>query len=401
MIAGSLEVDNVSVDIRVLTEGDRERWAKIEATAFMNPLEDSSRYISMMKPEWTLGAFEDGVMQAFTISAPMSLGLEGATVQMGGVSSVASMPEARRRGLVAAILRETLRRSHEAGDAVSGLWTPHPALYRRYGWDICTDSVNVRFNPKHVRQAPGPKPTGRIERVEDKDWKLLDESYREWAARRNSVLIRDEWRWQMITLFPNRAMFVYRAPDGRVEGHAMLNTRSLGDDRTLHLPELIANTPGALNALVGLILSYDQVKTVSWWAGADEPLYEAFENPEQLTSARHYGLFLRIVDVAEAFNRRPAYAEGRLVLRVDDETCPWNDGTWEIVSAGAHFSVERCDDEPMLSLDARALAQLYNGYRSASALARAGRVQAHHARALAIADVMFAMRTPPFCLDDF
>jgi predicted acetyltransferase len=110
---------------------------------------------------------------------------------------------------------------------------------------------------------------------------------------------------------------------------------------------------------------------------------------------------LRVVDVAEAFARRPAYAEGRLIVGVTDEVCAWNDGVWEITAAGSRFSAEREEDEPMLTLDARALAQLYNGYRSASQLARAGRIQAHHARALAIADIMFAMRTQPFCADEF
>jgi predicted acetyltransferase len=302
---------------------------------------------------------------------------------------------------VAGLLRETLRRSHEIGDAVSSLWTPHPALYRRYGWEVCTDSVNVRFNPKHARIAPGPRPPGRIERLTPADWKKADASYREWALGRNTVLIRDEWRWKMIFLNPARELFVYRAPDGRIEGHAILNTTGSGDDRTLEVGELIGNTPEAYRALLELALSYDLVKTVSWWVAGDEPVLEALANPEQVKSERHYGLFLRIVDLSEAFAKRPAYADGRIVMRVVDETCPWNDGVWEIHSVGSHLNAERCDDEPMLTVDARALAQLYNDFRSATNLARAGRIEAHQPRALAVADVLFAMRTVPFCLDEF
>ncbi|HXH22117.1 MAG TPA: GNAT family N-acetyltransferase [Dehalococcoidia bacterium] len=388
-------------DIRVLTEDDVERWTAVERTAFMSPHDDSARYIAMMKPEWTLGAFEDGVLQAFVISAPMALGLEGARLRMGGVSSVASMPEARRRGLIAALLRETLRRSREIGDVLSGLWTPHPALYRRYGWEICTDSINLRFNPKHIELPQGPKPPGRVERLGADDWRFVEGSYREWAARRNSVLLRDEWRWRMIFLFPGRETFIYRGPDGRVEGHALLRTTGSGDDRVLEVGELIANTAPAYRALLELLLSFDLVKTVTWWVGADEPVLEAVANPEQIKGERHYGLFVRLVDLAEAFSQRPAYADGRVVVRVVDEACPWNDGVWEIVSAGAHFAVERCSEEPMLTVDARGLAQLYNGYRSATNLARAGRIEAHHPRALAVADILLAMRTPPFCLDEF
>ena len=374
---------------------------EIEQVAFMSPAEEAARYNALLKPEWVLGAFEDDIIQAFVVSAPMVLGLEGSPVRMGGVSSVGSMPEARRRGLVAALLRETLRRSHEIGDVVSGLWTPHPALYRRYGWEICTESINVRFDPKHAQLAPGPRPPGRVERLEAKAWKLPDTSYREWAARRNSVLIRDEWRWKMALAFASKEIFVYRGREGRIEGHAVLHTSGSGDERTLVLHELIANSPEAFRALVQLALSYDLVKTVSWWVGLDEPVFEVLANPEQVKSERHYGLFLRLVDIVEAFSQRPAYGDGRLVIRVLDEICPWNDGTWEITSAGARLSVEACDDEPMLTLDARALVQLFNGYRSATNLARAGRIQVHHARALAVADILLAMRQRPYCMDEF
>jgi predicted acetyltransferase len=392
----------MAVDIRVLTEDDRERWVQVERTGFMSAPEDSGRYIALMKPEWALGAFEGGVLQAFVISAPMTMGVEGSSLRMGGVSSVACMPESRRRGLVGALLRETLHRSHGQGDIVSGLWTPHPALYRRYGWEICTDSVNVRFNPKHVQLAPGPRPEGRIERLNASDWRIADSSYREWASRRNSVLIRDEWRWQMLFLAPpDRELFVYRGAGGRIEGHALLNTSLSGNDRTLALYDMAGNTSAAYRALLGFALSYDLVKTVSWWVAADEPVFECLANPEQVTSERHYGLFLRVVNLAEAFDSRPAYADGRITIRLLDDVCPWNDGVWEITSAGHRFAVERCDEEPMLTLDARAAAQLLNGYRSATSLALAGRLEAHHQRALAVADVLFATRARPFCADEF
>ncbi len=137
------------------------------------------------------------------------------------------------------------------------------------------------------------------------------------------------------------------------------------------------------------------------WSSVDEPLIDIAIDPRPIAREPFWGLMLRIVDAAEAFGRRPAYGEGRLVLRLRDDVCPWNDGVWEVQSAGPRLVAERCDDEPMLTVDARALAQLYNGFRSATMLARTGRLEAHHPRALAIADILFAMRTTPFCADEF
>lgn len=390
----------MTVDIRVLTAEDTARWKHIERVAFMAPADEVSRYIDQRKPEWAMGAFEGGAMQAFVTSVPMVLGLEGSTVPMGGICSVASLPEARRKGLAGELLRETLKRSRDLGQPLSGLWTPHPALYRRYGWDICTDSVRFQFNPKQVGLAPAEVPPGRIERGDASTWKDFNASYRSWALRRGSVLIRDDWWWMTFTQ-GERELFFYRDPDGRAQGHAILSTTTAGEQRKLTVHELIANTAEAYRALVGLVLGHDLVQEVNFWAATDEPFYEVLADPGPVRRETFFGLFLRIVSLAEAFAGRPAYADGRCVLRVKDETCDWNDGTWEITSVGSRFSAERCDDEPMLTLDARALAQLYNGYRTATDLARAGRIEAHQDRALALADVLFAMRTIPVCLDDF
>ena len=41
-------------------------------------------------------------------------------------------------------------------------------------------------------------------------------------------------------------------------------------------------------------------------------------------------LWLRLVDLPAAFERRGYAATDRLVLEVRDAFCPWNDGRWEI-----------------------------------------------------------------------
>ena len=391
-----------NTDIRVLPEEDVERWKRINGVAFMDPPDTVDRWARYHEAQWTLGAYADGALQATATSAPFVLGLEGSPVRMGAVTSVACMPEYRRRGLVAELLRETLKRSRDLGEPLSGLWTPHPGLYRRYGWEICTEANYHSFEPKHVALSPGPKPGGRIERRAIDDWRLADGVYKQWTARRNSVALRDERRWRSILDFsPDAGFFLYRAESGEAEGYARMRTRQESGVSNLHVNELVALSGEAYRALLGLVLSHDLVSKAYWWTAGDEPVLDIIANPEQVKRERQYGLLLRVVDVAEAFANRPSYGEGRLVVRLIDETCAWNDGTWEISSIGSHLSAERCDDEPMLTLDARAIAQLYNGYRSATNLARAGRIQVHHARALAVADIVLAMRQRPYCMDEF
>jgi predicted acetyltransferase len=390
------------VDIRPLTEDDRDRWRFVERTAFMDSPEIMDWWMrNYFTPEWGLVAIVDGDIQAASNSIPMELGLEGNNVRMGGVTSVACLPEYRRQGLVAALLRETLERSHARGEPLSGLWTPHPALYRRFGWETCTESYEVTFNPKHVSLEPGPQPAGKIERAGIDDWKAADSVYRQVAMRSNSLVMRDETRWRMTIDFVNeRALYIYRSESGEPEAFAIME-QSQSQGSRLMVRDLFAASSDGYRALLALALSHDLAETVQMWTSTQDPLLDIVADPRQVKREPLGGLMLRVVDVAEAFAQRPAYAEGRLVLRLEDRDCPWNEGTWEITSRGHRLSAEPCDDEPMLSLDARALAQLYNGFRSASLLARAGRRLAHHPRAVAMADVLFAMRTRPFCADDF
>ena len=388
-------------EIRVLRDEDLERWKQVESVAFMDTIENTSSFADHMKPEWTLAAFDGGVLQASVSSVPYRLGLEGTEVAMGGVTAVACMPEYRRQGLVGELLRQTLVRSRDRGEPLSGLWTPHPALYRRYGWEVATDMVEHVFAPKSIALEPGPAGGGRVVRRTADGWAEADRAMRQWTGRRNSALIRDESRWKAVLTLPPRELFTFVGESGQPEGHALLRIETAPEGKVLHVPELVALTEAAHRALWTLVLSHDLVQKVHYWGSSDDPLLDTLADPSPVERRLHRGLLLRVVDITEAMVKRPAYADGRLVIRVLDDACPWNAGTWEIASAGSHLSAERCDDEPMLTVDARALAQLYNGYRSATNLVRTGRIEAHHPRAVAIADILFAMRTPPFCGDDF
>ncbi|HEY7268633.1 MAG TPA: GNAT family N-acetyltransferase [Dehalococcoidia bacterium] len=391
----------MGIDIRVLTDEDKERWKLVDKTAFMASDEEAERWARYYQPAWGLGAFIDGELQASVSSIPFTLVLEGSHVRMGGVTSVNSMPEFRRQGLVAELLRETLKRSRDLGESLSGLWTPHPSLYRRYGWEICSDMLRISFAPKSVELQPGAKAGGTIRRLTADEWKTVDAVYRAWGGRRNSLLVRDEVRWRLQVDVPGRVLYLYRNAAGDALGYAILHPSGDYGSRTLRIFELVALTSEAYRALLNLVLSHDLVDSVVWFAPPDEPLLDVVADPGQVKVEQTWALHLRIVDVAEALSKRPVYGDGRLVIAVEDEVCPWNAGTWEVLSAGSRLAADRCDDEPMLTVDPRALAQLYNGYRSATQLALSGRLRPHHPRAVAIADILFAMRTPPCCIDDF
>src|SRR5699024_12089731 len=66
----------------------------------------------------------------------VSINIGGHSVNMGGISAVATWPEYRRRGIAKDLLQHSLRKMKENGQVISLL---HPFLvgfYRKYGWEL-------------------------------------------------------------------------------------------------------------------------------------------------------------------------------------------------------------------------------------------------------------------------
>jgi predicted acetyltransferase len=119
-------------------------------------------------------------------------------VPTGGVASVASLPEQRRKGTSPHCCAGRLA-EWERGQAISTLYTPHPALYRKYGWEIVTSALEFSLNPKDVRPIREAKGVGG-RRVDFDSWALLDGVYLKHVRERNGPLLRSEPWWREVVL---------------------------------------------------------------------------------------------------------------------------------------------------------------------------------------------------------
>jgi predicted acetyltransferase len=74
---------------------------------------------------------------------------------------------------------------------------------------------------------------------------------------------------------------------------------------------------------------------------------------------------LRLVDVPKALEGRgyePQEEGKQLVLSVhDNDSAPWNTGTWELTCAGENVNVAATSRKPDLTLGERTLAAVYSG----------------------------------------
>jgi predicted acetyltransferase len=402
----------MSLEIREPREDELDEVAFVGAYSFHGErspesLEHRRSLYKVLRP---LAAFQNGRVVASLTLLSLPMAVNGGSQPFAGVASVACLPEHRRKGYTGRLLTHALDMMRQEGQVLSGLYTPHVALYRRYGWMQTGRLLRYSFRPKDVTLVVPGQPRGEAVRVSHEDWAGLDALYRAYIARRNGYLHRSEqwWRQGVLRDFFDRlneeldvAAWVN---DGEWRGYVVYAMKGWpeGGPR-LRVRDFVALDGDAYVGLVRYLLQHDLVNQFQWWAPLDDPFLSLLDDPASVEVTYGSGLFLRVVDVAGAFAARPclASASARLTFELTDEAAPWNAGCWRLEAEDGHTHAQKGEGAPDLSLDVSVLAALFNGFLSPREAARGGLLKVHNESALSDAERIFAVLCPPFTPDYF
>lgn len=406
----------MTVDYRELSNDDLEQAAHLEAVAFYNP--PSEERVEMLRKfypaNWTVGAFIDGRLVADVRTVPAARRINGGSTGFGMVGPVTCLPEYRRQGHVGRLLRMSLERMRDAGQLLSGLHTPHDALYARFGWERAEGKKRYVFRPKDVRlRHAGAR--GSLHSVSGDQWPRLDAIYREYARERNGPIQRPEvwWREAVMRHYDERGgiqdntCLVWVDPaDGEDRGYVIY--RSMAHPAThgfapndLFVRDFVALDGDAYLGLWEHLLTHDIANQIVIDVAPHDPLPDLCEDPWKIDVQRTEGAMVRIVDVEQALNRRPHAGDwaANFTMRVIDETALWNDATWRIDAAEGSMTAERTEDAPDVELSAGALAPIFTGHMRADTAANAGLLRASRPGVVDELMEAFAVRHPPFSHD--
>lgn len=392
------ELDEVAYITAYSFEGDRSPEA----------LEGIRRLFTVLRP---LGAFQDGQLVASLGLLSTVMAVNGGRQPFAGVANVACLPEHRRRGYVGRLLTRALEMMRDEGQVLSGLFTPHFALYRRYGWILAGRGMRYSFSTRDIALTVPGQPRGEATRVSEQEWASLDSVYRAFISRHNGYLHRAEdwWRAAVLRNFYDRRgglldTVVWVGEDDQRRGYVIYDVARASDaGQRLRVRDFAALDGDAYIGLVRYLLHHDIASPLQWWVPLDDPFLSLLDDPGRVEVAYEQGMFLRVVDVPGAFAVRPCLADAsaRLTLELTDEAAPWNAGCWRLEVEDGHTLAQKCEEGPDLSLDVSVLAALFDGFLCPSEAARAGLVKVHSQSALADADRIFAVLGPPFTADYF
>jgi predicted acetyltransferase len=358
---------------------------------------------------------EDGEIVASLRVYDFTVLVNGAPVRMGGVSSVACLPEHRRKGYVGMLLRHALEEMRERGQPLSALYTPHPSLYRRYGWMVAAANLKFTFNPKHVAAYNPPGVRGRAVRVTEEDLPVIEEVYRRYSERRTGQHVRSE-RWWKEAFFRRiydterklADVAVWYSDNGEPSGYVCYESSRgpppMGSSK-LWLREFVALSGDGYQGLLRYMLSHDLTDEIFWYGPVEDPLAYAVDDSYQVKREYTDDMMLRVVDVEAAVAARPAAAGapgGAFTVTISDAAAPWNQGTWRIESSGGKLSARKADGSSAdLAMEAATFAAVYDGFMKTSDAVRSGLAEALDHDAALMADRVFASEYPPNGSDFF
>lgn len=353
----------------------------------------------VLEPCRTLGAFESGALIATGSTIPFQLTLPGGgPVPAAGISAITVLPTHRRQGLLTEILRRQVDDARDRGEPVAILFASEGGIYGRFGFGVATLQAELR-----VARTRGSftqaLDLGGLRLV---DRQLAAELLERIAAKVTSaqpgaVTRSPEW-WRYVARSPARPgepelEVVVRAED---DGFAVYRRQidPASWHGTLEVVLLLALNPSAYAALWRYCLDVDLMEgMLARGRSVDEPLRFLLADPRAMECSVTDGLWLRLLDVEAALNARTYADDGRVVVSVEDEFCPWNGGSYAIDGGRCR----RTDAQPGVVLPAWALGACYLGGVRFSALVRAGVVRELRAGAVARAEALFASAETPWC----
>jgi predicted acetyltransferase len=356
----------------------------------------------------TAGAF------SFRFSVP------GGQVPAAGVSFVSVLPSYRRRGILRSLMRRQLTDIAAGNEPVAVLWASEAPLYGRYGYGRASRQAQFRFRRGEGAlgaQAPAD-PSLALRLVVPADAVAeLAKVYDTVLPGQPGFFARSDAWWDKVLYDPEdgragagplRCVIAEDASGPRgyalYAGHNRLESGTSVPDGLLRIRELVAADPAAAALLWRDLLSRDLVTEVSAPLRADDdPVLYQLADPRRARAQVSDGIWLRIIDVADALTRRAYSCPVDVVLDVADALLPGNAGRWRLRAAGPGASgagavtCERTTDPADVALDVRDLGAAYLGGTRLGALAAAGVVRELRPGTLAPLSAAMSWPVAPWC----
>jgi predicted acetyltransferase len=400
----------MEVEIRTITEDEREAFLRGTEIAFSSQLKDDEleAFLPTVEPDRSFAAFDGDriVATAGALSFRMVVP-GGGRIPAAGVTAVGVHPTHRRRGINTRLMRSILDQAVERGESVALLLASEGAIYGRYGYGLTSLLGEFEAEAARMSFVRGSAPEGHVDLVPKEDALLaIDEVYE--AALGPGGIERDP-RWRDVSLATvgedkDKPWFyaIHRSEAGEADAYVVYTMKHEWPHSipsgTVTVSECVASTPAGYAGIWRYLFDIDLVaKVEAWNRPVDEPLFHLLREPRRLHFLVNDGLWLRVVDVVAALEARAYRSDGRITFELFDDFLTETAGRYELTIEGGSGHCIRTDADPDLAGAINVLGATYLGGATFHQLARAGRVDERTTGAIDRADAVFTSARAPWC----
>ena len=341
---------------------------------------------------------EDGRVVAVLRSQRVGQFFGGATVPMAAVSSVAVAPEARGRGLVQHLLRETLAEQRSAGLPLSVLYPSTVPTYRRAGYELA--GMRLRFRAP-ARDAPAT-PGINVEPWHDDLLADVMDCYGRFAVTQNGLIDRppDWWTDRVVATHKNPVhRYMARGAEGAIEGYIVFRQEPVGGAlpyyHTISCRDLVWTAAAGARAMLSLVSAHRALATdLLWYGPPNDPIAQLFA--EAVTRPDWSMPWMaRLLDPAAALAARgyPAGTDECVELQIEDRVLGVNTRAFRLEVEGRRGRVTPLDGA-RLKVGVATLAAIYTGWLAPADALRLGRLDAKEPSAVSALERIFAGSLP-------
>ena len=389
-------------------EGNPREFIDSIGIGFAEPIDDEGAGLleSILELDRAIAAYDGDRIVGNAAAFSFELTIPGGVLPAAGVTTVGVHPTHRRRGILREMMLLQIDDVHRRGEPLAALWASEGGIYQRFGYGLASLRAGVKVE-RHRNAFRRPHGfSGRIRLVGEDEARVAFPSVYDAvrATRPGFFTVTPEFWSSEVFYFPEQWRRGRGAPfhvvhdvGGEVDGYARYAIRE-GDVREVSVLHMMATTPAAHLDLWRYLADIDLMSRLeSWNIAVDDPILLAVAEPRKLDMTVGDALWLRIVDLSAALAARRYRGDGRLIIEVADEFCPWNDGRWSLSVEDGVPHVEPATGSPDLACDVTDVAAAYLGAFSFAQLAAAARIDELSPGGIERADALFRTDRAPWC----
>jgi predicted acetyltransferase len=309
------------------------------------------------------------------------------------------------------MMRMSLEQAIDRGQPMAALWASEEQIYGRFGYGQACFGLDLSIPARSLTVPPGP-PDVTVQTLDtDEASEALPPIFERYWQDNHGGFARTPGWWQTrIMADPEHRRggatslrFVLARRAGNGVGYVTYRQRvraGEGAEGKTEIVELVALDDDVRRALWSFITNVDLYRNVRWWnAPVDEPILIEADRHRSIKATQIDTMWVRPLDVAAMLEARRYRTEGNLVIDVADPFLG-RGGRYQLEVADGAGQCRPTTVEPDLTMSISDLGSLYLGGRTATALARATRIEGSP-EAVARADDLFRTDRPPHCMEVF